>query len=134
MKELFKTIISVTMSVVVASSCIGNLAFVEASADTLGSSYEQSLKDNDDICYWDLLEQYENSGLKDYVGNDLELSFKPSQTITRQTYDGVEAIQWNSDTSTIEWQVRVSEEALYNIEVDYYLFNDTVTDKSVHTL
>lgn len=128
MKELFKTIISVTMSVVVASSCIGNLAFVEASADTLGSSYEQSLKDNDDICYWDLLEQYENSGLKDYVGNDLELSFKPSQTITRQTYDGVEAIQWNSDTSTIEWQVRVSEEALYNIEVDYYLFNDKSTD------
>lgn len=128
MKKLFKLIISLSLTVAVVFGCIGGSCFIKVGADTAGSYYEKTPKGSDETRYWDLLEQYESFGLKDYVGDDLKLSLKPAQTVVRQVYDGVNAIVWNEEATAVEWQINAPADALYNVEVDYYLFNDKSVD------
>lgn len=134
MKRLLKYAFSMVTALAVASNCIIGTGFLTARAEqgeNLSSPEEPLSSDPMEVHYWNLLDEYRRMGYKDYSGDALELPIEQAKSdgdMKYSAYDGINAIQWDGDCSFLEWQVEVPQDALYNIEVDYYAYNDKSTD------
>lgn len=135
MKKMSKRIFSVIMAVAVVLNYIlcGSAVYAQNTAKNNAEVLDESDKLNPmEKHYWDLLEEYENSGYADYAGEDLPLpldkAYSSGGKLKYSEYDGVNAINFDTDCSLLEWQIAVPEDALYNFEVSYYAYNDKSSD------
>jgi ABC-type glycerol-3-phosphate transport system substrate-binding protein len=78
--------------------------------------------------YFEVLDDYAAEG---YVNASLPIDIPMDKLVTPQgkavieNYEGRPSFLWTRDTGYIEYEVNVAESALYQIELDYYLFSDT---------
>lgn len=132
MKKIIYKILSLTMALLLSICSL--LSGTGVSAQQTASERESIVnKDTGaDIYYWELLDEYEQSGYRDFSGKDIEISLQDavsgSMALKYAETDGKNALIWDADIEEISWTVSVPEDALYSIEIDYYAINDRSTD------
>ncbi len=132
MKKLSRRIFSMAIALVIASNCIAGMSIFAAPDNKIKANTDSVELDPMEIHYWDLVSEYEASGYKNYAGKSIELPIAAVKqingTLKYSEYDGVNAIKWDEEDTSLEWQITAPEDALYNIELDYYAYNDKSTD------
>lgn len=83
-------------------------------------------RDSTERYYWELFEEYENSGYSDYTGAPIDIPF--SDGLKAKEIDGRNAAVWENDTESVACRISVPQSALYSLEIDYYAVNDKPTD------
>ena len=135
MKKISKRIFSILIAISMTLNCLAAVNAFSGS-DKLTKSKNDSLdplqSDPMEVHYWDLLSEYEKLGYTDYVGESIELPISTVKqlngTLKFSDYENINAIKWDEQETSLEWRVTVSKNALYNIEIDYYAYNDKSTD------
>jgi len=132
MRNVLKRIFSLVIMFSIITGCVINNSFFAVQAGPKADLSDSLERNSMEVRYWDLLDEYEQSGYEEYTGEAIELPIEkatnPAGSLKYSNYDGIKAINWESNCPTLEWKVNISEDALYNIEIDYYAYNDKSTD------
>lgn len=134
MRKISKCIISIITALAIASSYICGVSVLAVSDNDVKAKTHLDFSHLDpmEVNYWDLLSQYNQAGYEDYAGQNIEIPISDARllngTLEFFEYESKNAIKWDEEDSSLEWQITVPEDALYNIEIDYYAYNDKSTD------